>query len=140
MTWYSSDEDKENSILGKTVKRLYVSDGSEALKFVFTDGEEIIWETWGDCCSSSWWNDITEVNALFGTPILEFEEVQMDDVSSESDWELIQAYGVKLTTQQGKPFFVFRNSSNGYYGGDFTVVDESAYSGWREITENDWSA
>jgi hypothetical protein len=49
-------------------------------------------------------------------------------------------YGVKLTTSQGAPTFVFRNSSNGYYGGWACLGTDGGGYAWREIDGPEWRA
>lgn len=52
-----------------------------------------------------------------------------------------EAYGYKIFTDKGQADIIFRNSSNGYYGGslDDVVIDVDIPVMAKEIT-TDWSA
>lgn len=74
-----------------------------------------------DCCSESWWADIVGTEALINQRVMGIEELEMPDVPEDdkrSRQEYDQAYGYRLKTRVGYVDLVFRNSSNGYYGGD----------------------
>ena len=43
--------------------------------------------------------------------------------NDEINGETIQYYGIKLTSTNHTALVEFRNSSNGYYGGDVTEVE-----------------
>lgn len=141
------------SLVGKTIVGLDVNQREEALRFRLADGTEVLWRTEGDCCSESWWADVTQANALRGAEVIEVVEANLTepaDVDARSRQESDLLYGYVVRTTKGTATLVFRNSSNGYYGGwcylgvpdaverygrPIAITDE-----WREITGNDWSA
>lgn len=54
--------------------------------------------------------------------------------------EELEDYGEKLSTQKGVCDIVYRNSSNGYYGGYINKLDEAPdTSSFKQITD-DWTA
>jgi hypothetical protein len=131
------------SVVGKTVIGVDVSDDEEALRFRCADGSTVVWDTYGDCCSETWWADAYELNALRGASVLSAEEIALPDYNVEdgrSRQEEDEVYGVRIATDKGEACFAFRNSSNGYYGGEAMLGADSPDISWREITGNEWSA
>ncbi len=129
---------------GKRVDELWVNEGEEEL-YLVTDGGIFVTVTYADCCSETWFADITGVDALLGGVVASAEELrgylETDVEDGRTRQEYDQIYGYQITTDKGGCDIVFRNSSNGYYGGCF--------SGWESIEElpetarritDDWSA
>jgi hypothetical protein len=73
----------------------------------------------GDCCSSSWFENISGYNNLIGSQILKTDYIDINVARIEnSDYgECIQVYGYKVVGDHGDFLIEMRNSSNGYYGG-----------------------
>ena len=74
------------------------------------------------------------------------EDEDEDEEDGYSD--VIKHYGYTVTTPMGYFDILFRNSSNGYYGGSLDLVDDEEGS-WRdkpdsetkwEVVTKDWSA
>lgn len=138
-----------SAIEGLTPTKAFVSNGEDVLVLICApNSKRVTIALAGDCCSESWWADITGFDALRGHMVTKAEEVVMpapEDGRSRQDED--EAYSVVLTTTGGRCEMVFRNSSNGYYGGWIESVrvdshDESqadTFAGYREIT-SDWSA
>lgn len=128
-------------LIGKKILGLRISEDQTELAFD-TDQGEIAYQTYGDCCSETWFADITGVNALIGGTVSVAEEVDMDgynvdDGRCRQDYD--SAYGWKIATNKGYADIVFRNSSNGYYGGWIDLMlNPSSYS-TIAITD-DWQA
>lgn len=126
-----------NAIVGKTVLAMWMDE--ERLIFETTDGPVGFYVD-GDCCSHSYFYDFYGVqNLLDNGPVTAFEEVNLspgdpgykastwEDNGKEIEYDHIQVYGYRFTTNH--PLFgevssvlSFRNSSNGYYGGDMDVL------------------
>jgi len=142
-------------LIGRKINHLFVSSGENFLK-LDTDKGEMIVEAEGDCCSESWFADIINASLIFGKEITSVEE---EDLPQPSDnrgrQESDAAYGIVIKTTGGQCNIVFRNSSNGYYGGWANFLDMSWESyvnnqyndqtkerlrkiTWKEITD-DWS-
>lgn len=132
------------SIVGRRIREIRVAEGEHALRFDFNIGEAVVWTTEGDCCSESWWSDGFSLNALRGGTVVSVRELDMPpnpvcDVRTRQESD--QVYGFEIVTDYGKSQFVFRNSSNGFYGG--WAAEERAEGdslGWPLIAGNDWRA
>lgn len=141
-------------LVGKTIAAVYVGDipynthfGVEAYKdgrLAFqTDAGLLSYDTWGDCCSESWFADITGVDALIGgivtaCDVAPFDGTEIYDGRTRQECDTV--YGWILTTNKGRATIAFRNSSNGYYGGACERSnDDVDLSAMRQIVE-DWSA
>lgn len=119
--------DNFESIIGKSVKSVRMD--SDYAILLFTDGSYQTFEVEGDCCSYSYFTDFVGVaNLIAGAPIGAVTKVDPGIEAAhrpdEDNDECIQVYGYKfLLTDGSSATLVFRNSSNGYYGG------------WMELTE-----
>ena len=128
------------SLIGKHVISLEIDEDEIAIKFNCNDGN-IIWSTVGDCCSTSWWADGYDLNALRDATVLNIKELAYydpgEDGRNRQDEDIV--YGFCIGTTKGAAYLAFRNSSNGYYGG---WAEEGGYTDdkWRLLAENDWSA
>jgi len=130
-------------LVGKRIAQLWVNADESELLFIHPDGSMTAYQTWGDCCSETWFADITGYAALINATVITAEDVEMADIDDErSRQEHDSCYGVKLTTDKGYVDIVYRNSSNGYYGGDIgplPVGPDFDASRFRQITD-DWLA
>lgn len=137
---YYDDRDFD-ALVGITPIDVWVGEDEETLYLIYSDGTLAL-QTAGDCCSQSWWADVLGYHQLVNHRIasvtrLDLPEPKDDRTRQEYD----QAYGIELRTEAGAATLVFRNSSNGYYGGwvdeiaEIERVPETA----RRI-EGDWSA
>ena len=129
-------------LIGKTITGLRVNEDQSLLVFDHPDGASTGYETDADCCSETWFADITGVAALIGGVVQTADEVSMDgynvdDGRGRQDSDV--AYGYKLTTDKGHADIVFRNSSNGYYGGSIHLFGNQAPENMVAITD-DWMA
>lgn len=112
-------------LVGARVLALYVTEGEDMLALV-TDrhgdngGPVLLLDTEGDCCSTSWWADAIGVKQLVNHRVTAVEDIDLADYDTEDgrgrqDEDV--AYGVRIRTEGGACDLIFRNSSNGYYGG-----------------------
>lgn len=130
-----------NALTGKNIIGLSVSDDQHYLSFQ-TNAGPITFIVEGDCCSESWFADITGVNALIGgtvngVEIVSMEGYNVDDGRGRQEEDAV--YGYKILTDKGYADIVFRNSSNGYYGGWLEEFSGDAPANMMPITA-DWSA
>ena len=131
-------------LIGRVVRALYVSAGDGTMYFV-TDGGVIAYETEADCCSESWFADVLGVEALLGHRVLAVAIDELpdgyDDSNARTRQEHDECHGYTITTAAGRTSIVFRNSSNGYYGGWLGAVQRpyAVPANARRITD-DWSA
>jgi hypothetical protein len=112
-------------IFEEHVRGLYVNDDQSALYVKRSDWQGHLRFTLdADCCSESWFADITGVENLIGETVTGIELLEMPDVDdSRSRQESDVAYGYRLKTRKGYTDIVFRNSSNGYYGGSMNAAE-----------------
>ena len=103
-------------LIGKTIKRVLISPNDEILVFD-TDAGIIVYETEGDCCSSTWFENITRVEALLEHRIIGCEYIDLP------------------APNEGREY-----KNDGYYGGGIDLVTSGLdISGFKEITD-DWTA
>lgn len=128
-------------LIGKIVSQLWINDEESVLLFMHPDGGWTAYETEGDCCSETWFADINGVSVLIGATVVSAVDVEMDNVDDgRTRQEEDEFYGVKLTTDKGFVDIVYRNSSNGYYGGNIKLSKGGQdTSQFRQILD-DWSA
>ena len=128
-------------LIGKKITGLRINEDQSVLVFD-TDQGAVGYEVDGDCCSESWFADITGVSAMLGGTVQTVDEVSMEGYNVEDGrcrQECDDAYGYKLTTEKGYADIVFRNSSNGYYGGSIDPLRGDPPEGMTAI-EDDWHA
>jgi len=104
------------------IKEIYIDTSQEYLKIISID-DIFIFHAVGDCCSESWFADIIGVSYLLNCEVysvVDIEDCYANDDRSRQERDII--YGIKITTNKGICDIVFRNSSNGYYGGYLEIV------------------
>ena len=143
-------------LIGKTITAMYVNQDESMLKFSIQGGEDIVYITNGDCCSETWFADIifNRYNDKFPMAVNTVVELQipafvskMADYDGRGRQEYDQVYGYGIAGGVKNIEIIYRNSSNGYYGGSCEVADmDSSYdkkrvdaATWTSITD-DWSA
>lgn len=130
------------NLVGRKIEELYVGPEEADLILVLDNGDICRFDTEGDCFSESWWADIVGVKQLLNHTITSIDEVDMpipkDDRTRQDEDE---AYCYKIKTDGGECDLIFRNSSNGYYGGYASMewVNNFIIKNYRQITE-DWRA
>jgi hypothetical protein len=67
-------------LIGKTIKRLYISRQKDLLKVEVADEAPLLYYINGDCCSFSWIEHITMCN-LFDSKVL-----SVDSIALGSEW------------------------------------------------------
>lgn len=132
----------------KVITGVKISEGEQYILFIPNYGECLLFEAIADCCSETWYSDIIGLHNLLnrlisGVEILKMPQPQDDRSRQEYD----EAYGFRLKTDKGHCDIIYRNSSNGFYGGwSEQVKDLKRYkeilenNKFVEITENDWQA
>ena len=143
---YGYDEPFQG-LVGNTFEDLMVSKDQTSIRIYIKDGWFKTISTEGDCCSESWWADILGVQSAKGGKILEIKELEVETPNDDrTRQEYDQAYGYELVTDKGVVTLVFRNSSNGYYGGWAFDIDpeklplSETLENYERIESNDWRA
>ena len=116
----------------------------KTLRLELYEGRDYYVTTWGGCCSESWWADITGVLSATPGVVLKTEVLKdwFPDDDGRSRQEEDIAYGYQIKTNKGVIDLVFRNSSNGYYGGWAEQDTPEAYHDieFEGVSSNDWRA
>lgn len=112
---------------GKTINKVMIADDRKAMLFVCEDGEHVA-KADGDCCSDSWIEGV-EMPALgFPAKVVKVEDLDLGEEENE-EHECLAKYGCKITTDKGELVVDYRNSSNGYYGGELVWPDDGYFYG-----------
>lgn len=100
---------------------------------------DMFYRTWGDCCSETWFADIEGVSFMIDGHVREVEEIESKEIKDiRSRDEMDTVYGYKIKTHKGDGTIIYRNSSNGFYGGDCYL--SKPIEGNTIKIEEDWSA
>ena len=123
-----------NPLVGQIIQQILLTSDARAIKFVLADGQEIIARCEGDCCSSTWIEDVFNPEAALGKPVasavdIELPEALRGSTKTSNDEEVVQYYGFAIKTARGCCTIAYRNSSNGYYGGGLCWPDDDYYEG-----------
>jgi hypothetical protein len=135
----------EHILVGETVVDVKVAKDKQALKFTLADGRDIIAKVDGDCCSHSW---IEHIELPTETPfkVISADSLDMNKEPDEKDGDYVQFYGFQIKTDKGDMIIDYRNSSNGYYGGNiwFPSREPEEYNGYyggvygQNVSEQEW--
>lgn len=135
-------------LVGRAITAILLAEDRGAIKFVFDDGGEVIARADGDCCSQTWIEDVFNVDAALGSEVLAVEDVDLPEewrtaTKTEHYEDEMQYYGFAIDTAKGRCILAYRNSSNGYYGGNLSWPREYFYGGvhgqnesqqvWQEV-------
>lgn len=118
--------------IGKVIKDFTFT--SELLTFNFDTGEKLELYARGDCCSNSWFEQLSGEEALVAGSILHKLELidnnelpELLAVDSDDRDDHIKYYGLKILSSNGYADIDMRNSSNGYYGGYVSINNKDGY-------------
>lgn len=131
---------KQHCLMGKKLTSIYLAKDNLALKFKMGK-EEIIARTDGDCCSTSWIEHITLPAGGFPCTVLEVKELDLiEQIDDDPEYDCLKIYGLELVTDKGSFIVDYRNSSNGYYGGNLSWPGDCFYGGVydQNVSKNDF--
>jgi hypothetical protein len=143
-----SSEFKE--IVGRTIKSVFIHEEYETEMAIHTQEDDLyyIYKVVGDCCSYSMYYDFINVGNLLGQKILKVEPVSLNEAEyREPEWTsdgdyLRKYYGFRFFTLGHCAVLSFRNSSNGYYGGEVEepIIARSISNAFKPLktTGNNW--
>jgi hypothetical protein len=132
---------RTNPLVGKKITAVYLAEDGCAIKFDIEGGKPIIARAYGDCCSYTWIEYVETPEHLLGT-VQSVKDLALDKPDAERDeneGEYIQYYGCKISTEKGSCLLDYRNSSNGYYGGnlewpgDFNHYGPHSKETWKKL-------
>lgn len=124
-----------NPLVGKKLVSLQLADDKKAIRFVLEDGECVAHAD-GDCCSETWIEHVS-LPTSFPATVLEVADLNLPQPDDSGE---LKYYGCCIKTDRGDLVIDYRNSSNGYYGGDLTWGDEYFYGGvyGQNISKMEW--
>lgn len=106
-------------LLGKNLIGYKVSSDGREIEISTTSSQNLCYRVYGDCCSESWIEEVIGVEPFAGE-VLSLREIPMKelpDYPESGRQEYDTTYGYEIITDKGTTKLIFRNSSNGYYGG-----------------------
>jgi len=114
-------------LVNNKITDVLISDSEHCLKFINNNNEELHFVVNGDCCSESWFSEIINLDNLINQSVLEVNTLNLPNYLQDQDTHGRQDidifYGYEIKSTGGTTTIVFRNSSNGYYGGDCEYLD-----------------
>lgn len=140
-------------LFNKQIKAIYTNEEKDILIFITILEGNIAYEAIGDCCSQTWFESITNIeniiyNTITGIERKEFSDGHDDKITKELDQECIRCYGYTFKTESGYTDIEYRNSSNGFYGGDCEKLEIAILSTFPDkkvdfndlpvFTQNEW--
>lgn len=136
--------EKALGLLGKDLEQIAINGDKTFILFAFKDGTGMIYSAEGDCCSQSWFEHISGVEALQGkiTGVEEIAGASWTMQQPPERWikdDHIEVYFIKITTDRGRATIELRNASNGFYGGTFESITPSDWAQtWIEKEQRDF--
>ncbi len=129
----------QDALNGKKIVKVWLAADKLAIRFDVEDGDPVVARVDGDCCSSTWIESLDAPALLLGT-VLDVEDLDVPDLGSPDEYECLAYYGCKITTNRGACVIDYRNSSNGYYGGNLSWPGEHFYGGvsGQNVSNEDW--
>ena len=151
MSW--RDKDARASLVGTKVLafKLY-PDREGAALLGERNGTQVLYRfrVEADCCSHTWIEDVLEADALVGHTIASVENLMLPpnyQLHAPANGckhttlgyyeDVMRFYGLAITTERGRCVIDYRNSSNGYYGGDLDIrqVPATDTSSWEILLD-----
>ena len=139
-------------LVGKTIVKIEIDKEEQAyLRFTDDHEKQYTFIAEGDCCSESWFYHVLGVDTLLGNEITGGQSVEMGEIDDgKTRQEYDELYKITLITNKGMSDIEFRNSSNGYYGGWLSYLEDNNNPVkwnwktkkhdipivWKEITED----
>ncbi len=131
-----------NLLLNKKIVKMQIASDKKALLFVTDDGQQLIVRVDADCYSHTWIESV-ELPALgFPFTVIACDDLDMNkEPLANEEYDYLQFYGAKITTDKGDLVIDYRNSSNGYYGGSIVWPGEDYFYGGvfgQNISDEEW--
>lgn len=95
---------------------------NDQLRIISTDGHEVRIDLEGDCCSSSFFDDFSLIDArgLMGERLMSIEDTGRDEPENDpykEGCDVIEYHALVVRTDKQSITIDWRNDSNGYYSG-----------------------
>lgn len=129
---------------GKMIVALEIASDNKAMRFLINGGDPIVAKADGDCCSSTWIEHVDLPARGFPANVLKVEPLELPgSTTNEDDGDCLQVYGIQIVTDKGEIVIDFRNSSNGYYGGNLSWPDDDCFYGGvygQNVSTEEWQS
>lgn len=123
-----------DKLIGRVITKIELEDTNQHTLIISTNEGQLSYAVEGDCCSESWFSDIVGIKNLVGAKISRIEEItdelkwyNTDDGRNRQECDSVYGYRIFGYRHDGYEILlgeiIFRNSSNGYYGG--SLYEES---------------
>lgn len=138
-----------SELVGANIDSIWVNSDQSQLVLVENAVAHVLTAE-GDCCSHSWFEEVIGIPNITrqGSVIMDVFEIPLKTPAGlDADEEVF--YGIAIRTNQGNATIVYRNSSNGYYGGTClysrqTVTEialRTTKGEWKQLDDTyEWSA
>jgi hypothetical protein len=126
----------------KIITGVEIADDRKAMRFLIEGADPIVAKADGDCCSSSWIEHVELRAGGFPAKVLNVDDIDLPGSNdNDSEHECLAVYGMKIGTDKGDLVIDYRNSSNGYYGGNLSWPDDDYFYGGvhgQNVSNEDW--
>jgi hypothetical protein len=130
-----------NPLIGKTITAVFLASDKKAIRFDVAGDEPVIAKADGDCCSDTWIESLDTPSLLIGGVVVSVEDLEMPDLGQSGEFDVLAYYGCKIATTKGACVIDYRNSSNGYYGGNLSWPNDSYFYGGvhgQNVSSEEW--
>ena len=143
---YIRDDEFATQVLGgEEISNILVSPGEGNLCIQTKSRLNVTFVAEGEGCSETWFAELIGVTNVLGHICLGITDVKTDnrfpnpeDGNTRQDSDLV--YGFNIITENGDCLVVFRNSSIGYYYGEYSVLTDIVPSNDWVNVKDDWCA
>lgn len=122
----------EARVKGCVLRSVTLEDDGQRVVLTLTDGSRRVYETEGDCCSTSWVEHLTVPPDIDGATVLHVSPTDYGVEASPEQYaeckthreglDVLKVYQTVIATDRGDVVIEYRNDSNGYYGGSLREV------------------
>lgn len=115
---------------GKTINSIELASDNKAMRFIVSNGDPIVAKADGDCCSATWIEHVELPAGGFPAKVTAVSDLDLPGSRDDDpEHECLQVYGCKISTDKGDIVIDYRNSSNGYYGGNLSWPGDGYFYG-----------
>jgi hypothetical protein len=117
-------------LIGEVITKVSVNPDRTEVTFITREDKRIVYQTYGDCCSSTWVEHLTVPSDIgLGAAVVGVGQRDMEDDGNTNpaycDYpEVIAVYETCWVTDKGEIIVEYRNNSNGYYGGSIHLMED----------------
>ena len=113
--------------IGKEIKRVFLDEENNSLRFVFTDGSRIrVWDDGQSCCECRYMQTDDDLTAFSGASLLgmELKDAPFPEKKDDDCDDVHEVQFLDVKTSLGVFTMASHNEHSGYYGGFAIEVEE----------------